>query len=116
MGPFFYLGIGGEVRYDFESSKAGVPIYLDIRSDISQRAYRPFLDFRIGYSTSSGQQMYLSPSIGFRCPLGSRSALNLQMGYVCQKYEGYVWEDYFHSPKEKTKALEGIQFRLGIEL
>lgn len=91
--PFLYIGAGAGFNYYYDWASFCVPIFANIRTEISQLPISPFFDFKIGYSILDIQGLYLSPSIGCRFNVTDNCGLNIGLGYVVQKanlyYDGW---------------------------
>lgn len=94
--PQLFVGGGVGVHlYKFDESdgiKYNLPVYGDIRWDILQTKFTPFIDVKGGYSVAGEfTGAYLNPSIGCRMALGDKLGLNLGVGYTYMK-TGYYWK------------------------
>lgn len=120
FNPYFYLGIGaGFSLYTEWDNEFSIPVFLNPRLSILDRALSPYLDLKLGYSFGDVEGFYLFPSVGIRIPVSHSFRFNLGVGYQLQQTEGLIlrsvvmhnWLEY----EKKTLNLHGLSFSLGIE-
>ena len=113
--PQLFVGAGVSVHlYKFDGSgiRYNLPVFGDIRWDILQTKFSPFVDFKGGYSVAGEfTGGYVSPSVGCRMALGEKLGINLGVGYTYMK-TGYAWTwRSYYSDINMT----GVNIRLGLD-
>lgn len=113
--PQLFVGGGiGVHLYKFNAEGDGIhynlPIFADVRYDVLETKFTPFVDFKGGYSVAGDfQGAYFSPSIGCRMAITDNLGINLGVGYTYMK-TGYK---YIYSGKDLN--LTGVSIRLGLD-
>ncbi|MDE6371317.1 MAG: hypothetical protein K2K92_07495 [Duncaniella sp.] len=113
--PQLFVGGGVGVHlYKFNGGDGGVhynlPIFADVRYDILETKFTPFIDAKGGYSVAGEfTGAYFSPSLGCRMALTDCLGLNLSVGYTYMK-TGYK---FIYSGKDLN--LTGVNIRLGLD-
>lgn len=101
---FVGAGIGiqyfGDWDYSDNFATYGIPLYVDVRSNLLTSKISPFFDFKLGYAGLSGDNVsfgdggiYVSPSIGVSFRFNRKFGLNVLTGYTYQKVSYlYDWD------------------------
>lgn len=106
----FFIGGGIGVHYYYDEDFVAIPIFANMRIDLSKTKVTPFIDMRAGYSIYQYTGAYIAPSVGVRFRLGTWGALNASVGYTSQSiYFDDYWYDY------ETINIGGITLRVGFE-
>lgn len=87
--PQLFVGGGVGVhlyKYESDGIMCNLPVFADVRWDILQTKFTPFIDVKGGYSVAGEfTGAYLNPSIGCRMALGDKLGINLGVGYTYMK-------------------------------
>jgi hypothetical protein len=100
---FLGVGVGTQIYFDEEGMMYLIPVFAHTRIHFIDSRVTPFLDFKLGYSWGtvindelenrllvadnnvSISGLYVSPAVGVRFATGSKSGINLSLGYTLQK-------------------------------
>jgi hypothetical protein len=98
---FLGVGMGGQIYSDEDVLLYLFPFFLHTKIHFIDSRVTPFVDFKLGYSwgsisswdellEDSGSNisisgLYVAPSVGVRFATGSKSGINLSLGYTNQK-------------------------------
>lgn len=112
--PQLFVGGGVGVHlYKFGDSDGihyNLPVFADIRWDILQSKFTPFIDMRGGYSVAGEfTGAYINPSIGCRMGIGDKFGLNLGVGYTYMQ-TGYAWES-----TGSDLIMQGVNIKLAFD-
>ncbi|MDE6527581.1 MAG: hypothetical protein K2L78_00855, partial [Muribaculaceae bacterium] len=115
--PYFFAGAGVGFNYWTGGDAISVPLFADLRADILDNWFTPFVDLKIGYSVADISGFYMSPSIGCRFGFGNNLGMHLSLGYTLQKataiYYGYSYYNFFTFEKKVNAG--GVTLKLGLE-
>ncbi|HAE24525.1 MAG TPA: hypothetical protein DCG33_04230 [Prevotellaceae bacterium] len=124
INPYIYVGGGfgfhfmssyktkGSTTFILENrdSHVDVPIFANIRANLSKGKITPFIDGRAGtFITHHGGQ-YLVASIGCRFSVNEKQAINVSVGCTSEKLE---FEAFNLQPSKSTTT--GIVIKAGYE-
>ena len=110
-----FVGAGVGVHlYKFndgdDKTHYNLPVFADIRWDILETKFTPFIDLKSGYSVAGEfTGAYVKPSLGCRMAIGSKLGLNIGVGYTFMK-TGYA---YVYSGKDLN--MTGVNIHLGLD-
>jgi len=104
--PYLYIGGGVGFQYYHTLDGFGIPIFADFRGYPMKGDIRPYLNFRIGYSVSDAEGMYLTPSVGV-----SINRFDINLGYTMQNVTVYYEDDRYIY--QESINLGAVTFKLG---
>lgn len=116
LSPRFYLGAGANLIYFSRQKQAGIPVFVDFRVNILNRAISPIVGMKTGWSFIGDLNgFHLNPYTGCRFGLNNKLALHVAVGYELQNSD-ITFHDYT-SPFIQTKytSLEALKVQFGIE-
>lgn len=116
LSPRFYLGAGANLIYFSRQKQAGIPVFVDFRVNILNRAISPIVGMKTGWSFIGDLNgFHLNPYTGCRFGLNNKLALHVAVGYELQNSD-ITYHDYT-SPFIQTKytSLEALKVQFGIE-
>lgn len=103
--PWFSFGMGLGLRHYFSQELTIVPIFVDLKANLSTKKVSPFLSCKAGYSL--GGRFFLNPKIGLSIKTSSKNALNIGVGYEMQQ----IGTSYYgRSTDNSISANIGFQF------
>ncbi len=103
--PWFSFGMGVGLRHYFSQELNMVPIFVDLRANLSTKKVSPFLSCKAGYSL--GGRFFLNPKIGLSIKISNKNALNIGVGYEMQQ----IGTSYYgRSTDNSIGANIGFQF------
>lgn len=112
--PQLFVGGGVGVHlykfgaYDY--TYYNLPVFAELRWDVLQTRFTPFVDVKGGYSVAGEfQGGYFNSAIGCRMAIAGKLGLNLGVGYTYMK-TGYYWK-VTHEDLNMT----GVNIRLGLD-
>lgn len=94
INPNFFIGAGFAIDIDVplkeglfgsdNSPISGIPIFADVRCDLTKKRISPFIDFRAGYSPAgtSRKGAYVSPTLGVDFFFTNHPKLGLYCGVM----------------------------------
>ena len=95
FNPYFSLGFGTGLKFYFDefSTSLVIPIFADFRAHFIDYIASPYIAVGIGYTLEAtpefgGLGFMLNPSLGASIKISKRSALNIGVGYLMQRFEG----------------------------
>ena len=101
FNPYFYAGAGLGFHWYPDAEATLMPLFIDLRTQLSNRKTVPFIDLRIGYSfdlsnSLEGQGFYFAPSAGVQFFSNKKAQLILSLGYSLQKLKlrGYYYDSW----------------------
>lgn len=112
--PQLFVGAGVGVHlYKFNGSENlqyNLPVFADVRYDILETKFTPFIDVKGGYSVAGEfTGAYLSPSLGCRMSITEHLGLNLSVGYT------YMKTGYEFVRTHEDLNLTGVSVRFGLD-
>ena len=112
--PQLFVGAGVGVHlYKFNGSSDiyyNLPVFADVRYDVLETKFTPFIDMRGGYSVAGEfTGAYVSPSLGCRMAITDRLGINLSVGYT------YMKTGYEYVKTHSDLNMTGVNVRLGID-
>ena len=116
FNPYVFLGGGIKYQYhsfDYYDSSYSLPFYADFMVNMTDSKISPFFDFKLGYSFTEIEGLYLSPSFGVRFGITGNLAINASIGYSLQGYsyeEGYLFYYY-----DERSYIHNLNLSVGIE-
>ena len=124
MGLHFmpeYKTKGMDIPLDQRESKVDIPIFANVRANLSKGKITPFVDGKAGTYVTNNGSLYLNLSAGCRFSVNEKQAVNISVGYTIEKLEfetfnsfiSYKNMNYTTSPR-KLNA-EGIAIKVGYE-
>ena len=110
FNPYFFIGAGTGLCYWTDPEEFGVPVFIDLRTDIpTESKISPFVDLKLGTDASTSKFChYGNLAIGCRIALVKQLAFNVSLGYQFQKYEA-------GKKHKETFTTNGISIKAGIE-
>lgn len=123
-----FTGVGLMTSVANSINNAMFPMYLDFRYDNTFGKYNLFFDMRGG--TNGGRGIYLSPTVGYRFPIGKRMGFNMGVGMTVfgEQYDSYTYSvhyynqehDYYIITKDKYlgrmhNTNKMFTFRMGVD-
>lgn len=119
----FAVGLGTGIRHYTEGGESAtlIPIFADLRANITSKNIAPYVAFGIGYSFNasdsfSGIGLLINPTAGVGFKMKTRSILHVGLGYEMQRtkatYSDY-YNNYYYESSETTGAISlnvGISF------
>lgn len=116
IAPQFFAGLGVGFNYYFNGNDelCGLPIFVNLRSDLLCQEITPFIDLSVGYSLIDVKGVYINPSVGCRFELTEDIGLNVGFGYTMQQSEFFII-DYNYNHFTEKKNCGGIDFKIGID-
>lgn len=104
-----FLGVGTGLRYYFYTEMGLIPLFVDIRTELSSGKLVPFLALDFGYSFNATDNfddvgMLLSPSLGIDFDLSNSSSIHFSVGYEMQKMK--ITQYNYNHPRERTSTTE----------
>jgi len=117
INPYFSLGIGVGARYYSAQQALLVPIFLDIRTNFTNKPLSPYLAVGVGYSIVASNDfkdvgLMLNPSAGISIRISDKSAMNVGLGYELQNLRN-VQLDIYHR-WSKTVQASAITLNVGL--
>jgi hypothetical protein len=136
--PMIFLGagVGGQIYSEEDVQLYLFPFFAQTRIHFIDNWIAPFIDFKAGYSwgsihidgldkrmdltdsSLSISGLYLSPSVGIRFATGSKSGINLSLGYTHQRITKMTYS-FKDSNTEYSKNwhinLPAISLKLGMD-
>lgn len=116
LSPRFYLGAGANLIYLNSQKQVGLPVFVDFRVNVLNRAISPIAGIKTGWSFIGDLNgFYLNPYTGCRFGLNNKLALHVAVGYELQR-ASITYNDYT-SPFIQTKyaSLEAFKVQFGVE-
>ncbi len=100
FNPYFFLGAGTglhfmqsyttkgmEIPLATRDSKVDIPVFANIRFNLSKTKVSPFLDAKCGTYITNNGDMYVNVSAGCRFAINERQGINIAIGYTLGKLE-----------------------------
>jgi opacity protein-like surface antigen len=117
INPFFSLGLGIGARYYSAQQALLVPIFLDIRTNFTNKPLSPYVAVGAGYSIVASNDfkdvgLMLNPSAGVCIRISDKSAMNVGLGYELQNLRN-VQLDIYHR-WNKTVQTSAITLNVGL--
>jgi hypothetical protein len=119
FNPFFFLGLGSGFQYYCTNglSDLMIPLFLDFRSSFTKDKVSPIFGLKVGgafYVSDEGSGLYVNPSIGVRCMVDEKRAINFTLGYT---YQGLGVETHssYYNYYSQTLDLNGFSIKAGFE-
>lgn len=93
----FFSGLGFMFAYSDPGDNQIYPVYFDFRYDNSLGKLNLFADMRVGANGGSG--IYLSPTVGYRLPIGKRMGINFGVGMTVfgESYKSYTYAVHYYN-------------------
>ena len=85
FNPYFFIGVGTGEKYYVSSEKYGIPFYGHLRLNLLNISVSPFLDAKIGCSTTHVEGLFISPSVGCSWGFSDNIAFTVSLGYEYQR-------------------------------
>ena len=134
FNPYIFLGAGTglhfmssyetggmDIALDARESKVDIPVFANIRCNILNKRFSPFVDVKGGTFVTNNGGLYLVAAVGCRYAFNDKYALSLSAGYAKEKLEFETFEDFVgsHSMNYTTSPrkldTEAISIKLGFE-
>lgn len=134
INPYVYVGGGAgfhfmssyetpDMQYplDIRDSKVDVPVFANIRGNLTKGKITPFLDLKGGMFVTNSGGLYVSASLGCRIATNEKQAFNVSVGYSIEKLEFQTFSHFISSKNmaytREGRKLEatGISVRIGYE-
>lgn len=134
FNPNFFLGAGTglhfmssyetggmDIALDARESKVDIPVFANIRCNLLNKKFSPFVDVKGGTFVTNNGGLYLVAAVGCRYAINDKYALSLSAGYAKEKLEFETFDDFVGSQSMDYKtsprklAVEAISIKLGFE-
>ena len=134
FNPYFFLGAGTgvhfmssyktggmEIALDERDSKVDIPVFANIRCNILDKKFSPFVDVKGGTFVTNNGGLYLSAAIGCRYTINESYALNLSLGYTRESLEFETFDDFKnntdmdYTTKARKLTTECLSLKIGFE-
>lgn len=107
VNPFFSVGLGTGLRYYSKGSDVLIPVFADLRTNLTDKKISPFLSLGIGYSFDASNQfkgtgVIFNPSAGVTFKVSEKSSLNVGIDYEIQNVN---FSNYGYSGSENLNAI-----------
>ena len=117
INPFFSLGLGIGARYYSAQQALLVPIFLDIRTNFTNKPLSPYVAVGAGYSIVASNDfkdvgLLLNPSAGVSIRISDKSAMNVGLGYELQNLRNVQLNAYHRW--SKTVQASAITLNVGL--
>ena len=134
INPYIFVGGGAgfhfmssyktpdmDIPLDKRDSKVDIPIFANIRANLSKGKITPFIDFRGGMFVTNSGGLYVHGAVGCRFATNEKQAFNISVGFSLEKLEfesfgGFISSksmEYYRTPR-KLEA-NGLTIKLGYE-
>ena len=110
--PHMFVGLGSGENFLSSSGVYGIPLYADVRINLLDKSFTPFMDAKIGYSIADIEGLYISPSIGYRFGSSINTAFIISVGYELQKVKTSLVNQYGY---KSTTNLSGLNVKFGFD-
>ncbi len=114
FNPYLSLGVGVGIHHIPDMESSSIPVYIDMRINLSEGAISPYISLTNGIYELSDKEMgpknYFSPSIGVSYRTPHKFAVNLGIGYESINLKIRIDDDYHYSDFQ----LRGISITSGI--
>jgi hypothetical protein len=126
FNPYFSVGLGIGSHFYSAANQLIVPLYLDVRTNLTKSRVTPYLAFGIGYSLSASNDFkkygfIMSPEFGISIRSENKYAINIGLGFELQNatmpqgwYEPFYYIDDYYNRPPKTETMVGASFKIGI--
>lgn len=134
FNPYFFLGAGlgfhfmssyetegMEIALDTRESKVDIPLYANVRCNLSKKKFVPFIDLKGGTFVTDNGGLYASASVGCRLSLNEKQALSVAVGYTLEGLQFETFDRFVNNVNmEYTRCTtkyttESISIKLGFE-
>lgn len=140
FNPYLFLGAGigfnltgkcewGEVAgkpYNKRDAKVDIPLFFNVRANLTKTRFSPFVDGRIGAYINNDGNIYANGSIGCRYALNEDIGISVSVGYEIRKvtveqfnmiagtrYNNYKTEYYYTD--RPNQSVDGFVFKVGVD-
>ena len=103
---FFFLGGGVGISYLTHTERIGFPLYVDMRVNILNKKYSPFVDVKVGKALGIDNDIYGSLSVGVKVMLKNKMAMNF--GVEASSF-ATIWGS-------ETDDSSGVGLKIGFEI
>lgn len=106
LNPYLFIGLGTGLRYYFDIDDLYLPIFANLKVNLSTSKVSPYFSAGIGSSLNLSNQKHrenktgliFNPTIGINFNVSSKSVMNIGFGYEMQRMEiGRYEPDYDYS-------------------
>ena len=92
FNKYFSLGLGSGIRKYVDYSGVIIPLFLNARTNLSDKNVKPFIQFLAGYSFNPNNEwnnvgLILNPEFGLSFKTSKRTSLNFSIGYEMQQMD-----------------------------
>lgn len=108
--------------YEYRESQADIPVFFNLRTNLTKTRFCPFVDARIGAYVNNEGGMYVNEALGCRCAINETFGVSFAFGYVARKVtaQSLVLESYgahlFYSYRENPEqTVNGFIFKVGFD-
>lgn len=134
FNPYIYLGAGiglhmaaeyktkgMNIALDTRKSKVDIPIFGNIKANLSKGKIAPFIDGKIGYFVNNNGGLYANLSAGIRIATNEKQAVNVYVGYSSEELEFETFKSFTSSTSmnytrsARKLNTEAISIRVGYE-
>lgn len=134
INPYVFVGAGAgfhfmssyetpnmDIPLDKRDSKVDVPIFANIRANLSKGKITPFADLKGGMFVTNSGGLYVSGSVGCRIATNTKQAVNISVGFSLEKLEFQTFSEFTsiysmdYVRKGRKYETNGLTVRLGYE-
>lgn len=134
FNPYIFLGAGTglhfmssyetggmDIALDARESKVDIPVFANIRCNMLNKRFSPFVDVKGGTFVTNNGGLYLVASVGCRYAFSDKYALSLSAGYAKEKLEFETFDDFIgsqsmdYTTSPRKLDTEAITIKLGFE-
>lgn len=105
FSPYFFVGVGAGENYYVSSDKYGLPFYGNLRLNLLNISVSPYLDAKIGYSTTDVDGLFISPSVGCSWTFSDKIAFTVSLGYEYQRANCFKADNFIDTGNPKYAEL-----------
>ena len=132
--PYFFLGAGTGIHFmssyetggmdialDVRESKVDIPVFANIRCNVLNKKFSPFVDVKGGTFVTNNGGLYLVAAVGCRYAINDKYAISLSAGYAKEKLEFETFDDFVgsqsmdYTTSPRKLDTEAITVKLGFE-
>ncbi len=134
FNPYIFLGAGlglhfmpsyatedMEIPLDTRDSKVDIPVFANIRFNLSKTKISPFLDAKGGTYVTNNGNIYVNVSAGCRFAINERQGINIAIGYALGKLEFEKFDRFtsrYNMNYTRSKSMgntEAITLKVGLD-
>ena len=123
FNPYIFLGAGlglhfmpsyatedMDIPYEIRDSKVDIPVFANIRFNLSKSKISPFLDAKGGTYVTNNGDMYINISVGCRFAINERQGISIAVGATSGKLEFERFDSFIgrYGLNYTRKAAKGL--------